>query len=142
MLKQLFSAKHKQPKCSGKLHFLIILLFILSHTLAMAQGVVKSKADTLLLSRFEFAQKDTNNGSDCICSITNTSQANIAMITLTGAPDNDTIRLDNTEVFNGTHFLKPGQQVVAVGNFAGARITVLNLSLLNVLITVMLFCPG
>ncbi|NML68700.1 hypothetical protein HHL23_02650 [Chryseobacterium sp. RP-3-3] len=138
MLRQLFSAK--PAKCSYKLHFQILLLFILGHTLAMGQGVIRSKADTVSLSRFEFAQKMTNNGSDCICSITNTSQANIAMTVLTGAPD--AIQLDSTAIFNGTHSLKPGQQVIAVGNFAGKQITVLNLSLMDVVILVMLFCPG
>jgi hypothetical protein len=108
----------------------------------MGQGVARSKADTVSLSRFEFAQKVTNNGSDCICSITNTSQANIAMIVLTGAPDTNTILLDSTTTFNGTHTLKPAQQVIAVGNFEGKEITVLNLSLLGVVIVVMLFCPG
>ncbi|ROI06701.1 hypothetical protein EGI16_02000 [Chryseobacterium sp. G0240] len=106
----------------------------------MAQGMVKSKADTVSLSRFEFAQKETHNGSDCICSITNTSRANIATTVLTGAPD--AIRLDSTAAFNGTHSLKPGQQVIAVGNFEGNKITVLNLSLMGVVILVMLFCPG
>nr|WP_314497524.1 hypothetical protein [uncultured Chryseobacterium sp.] len=138
MLRQLFSAK--QAKCSYKLHFQILLLIILGHTLAMGQGLIRSKADTVSLSRFEFTQKLTNNGSDCICSITNTSQVNIVMTVLTGAPD--AIQLDNTEIFNGIHSLKPGQQVIAVGNFAGRQITVLNLSLMNVMILVMLFCPG
>lgn len=140
MLRQLFSAK--PAKCSRKLHFLTFLLCILGHILAMGQGVARSKADTVSLSRFEFAQKVTNNGSDCICSITNTSQANIAMIVLTGAPDTNTILLDSTTTFNGTHTLKPAQQVIAVGNFEGKEITVLNLSLLGVVIVVMLFCPG
>ncbi|MCJ8152762.1 hypothetical protein MKJ01_03155 [Chryseobacterium sp. SSA4.19] len=108
----------------------------------MAQGMIRSKADTVWLHRFEFAQKQTNNGSDCICSVTNTSQANIATIVLTGAPDASTLQLDDAVPFNGTHYLKPGQQAIAVGNFAGKTITVLNLSLLNVLIVVMLFCPG
>lgn len=139
MLRQLFSAK-VHSKRSSKLDFLILLLFILSHALAMGQGMTKSKADTVSLSRFEYAQKLTNNGSDCICSITNTSQANIAMTVLTGAPD--TIQMDNAETFNGIHSLKPGQQVIAVGNFEGKEITVLNLSLMNVVILVMLFCPG
>ncbi|MFN1215734.1 hypothetical protein ACKW6Q_01995 [Chryseobacterium kwangjuense] len=139
MLRLLFSAK--PAKCSSKLHFLNFLLLILGHTLAMGQGLAKSKADTVSLSRYQYTQKVTNNGSDCICSITNTSQANLAMIVLTGAPDTDTIRLDNTETFNGIHSLKPGQQVVAVGNFAGRKITALNLSLMNVIIIVMLFCP-
>jgi hypothetical protein len=139
-LRLLFSAR--QVNRSGKLRFQILLLFILGHTLAMAQGMVKSKADTVRLTRFEFAQKQTNNGSDCICSITNNSQANIATIVLTGAPDSITIALDSTATFNGTHYLKPGQQAIAVGNFAGTTITVLNLSLLNVVIVVMLFCPG
>ncbi len=139
-LRLLFSAR--QVNRSGKLRFQILLLFILGHTLAMAQGMVKSKADTVRLSRFEFAQKQTNNGSDCICSITNNSQANIATIVLTGAPGSSTIALDSTATFNGTHYLKPGQQAIAVGNFAGTTITVLNLSLLNVVIVVMLFCPG
>lgn len=139
-LRPLFSAR--QVNRSGKLRFQILLLFILGHTLAMAQGMVKSKADTVRLTRFEFAQKQTNNGSDCICSITNNSQANTATIVLTGAPDTSTITLDSTTTFNGTHYLKPGQQAIAVGNFAGTVITVLNLSLLNVVIVVMLFCPG
>ncbi|KMQ64621.1 hypothetical protein ACM46_10245 [Chryseobacterium angstadtii] len=108
----------------------------------MGQGVVKSKADTVSLSRFEFAEKITNNGSDCICSITNPSQANIATIVLTGAPDTNTICLDDNTTFNGKHILKPGQQVIAIGNFTGNKITVLNLSLLDVVIIVMLFCPG
>lgn len=108
----------------------------------MAQGMVRSKADTVWLSRFEFAEKQTNNGSDCICSVTNNSQANIATIVLTGAPDTSTIQLDSPVTFNGIHYLKPGQQAIAVGNFAGKTITVLNLSLLNVVIVVMLFCPG
>ncbi|MCT2409157.1 hypothetical protein NZD88_16540 [Chryseobacterium antibioticum] len=138
MLRQLFSVK--PAKCSFKLHFQILLLIILGHTLAMGQGVIRSKADTVSLSRFEYAQKMTNNGSDCICSITNTSQANIAMTVLTGAPD--AIQLDSAEIFNGIHSLKPGQQVIAVGNFAGKQITVLNLSLMDVVILVMLFCPG
>lgn len=106
----------------------------------MGQSMPKSKADTVSLSRFEFAQKLTNNGSDCICSITNTSQANIAMTVLTGAPD--AIQLNNTIAFNGIHSLSPGQQVIAVGNFAGKKITVLNLSLMNVVVLVMLFCPN
>lgn len=138
MLRQLFSAK--PAKCSYKLHFQIFLLFILGHTLAMGQGLARFKADTVSLSRFEYAQKLTNNGSDCICSITNISQANIAMTVLTGAPD--TIQMDNGETFNGIHSLKPSQQVIAVGNFEGKEITVLNLSLMNVVILVMLFCPG
>lgn len=140
MLRQAFSVK--PANCSGKLRFQILLLFILGHTLATAQGMVKSKADTVWLSRYEFAQKQTNNGSDCICSITNNSQANIATVVLTGAPDTSTIQLDSTVTFNGTHYLKPGQQAIAVGNFAGKTITVLNLSLLDVVIVVMLFCPG
>ncbi|PIF46505.1 hypothetical protein CLU96_3543 [Chryseobacterium sp. 52] len=138
MLRQLFSAK--PAKCSSKLRFQILLLFILGHTLAMGQGLVRSKADTVSLSRFEYAQKMTNNGSDCICSITNTSQANIAMTVFIGAPD--AIRLDSTATFNGIHALRPGQQVIAVGNFEGKKITVLNLSLMDVVILVMLFCPG
>ncbi|MBL1220375.1 hypothetical protein JET18_05965 [Chryseobacterium sp. L7] len=138
MLRQLFSAK--PAKCSYKLHFQILLLFILGHTLAMGQGLARSKADTVSLSRFEYAQKLTNNGSDCICSITNTSQANIAMTVLTGAPD--TIQMDNAETFNGIHSLRPGQQLITVGNFEGKKITVLNLSLMDVVILVMLFCPG
>lgn len=140
MLRQLFSARPANR--SGKLRLPILLFLILGHTLAMAQGMVRSKADTVWLSRFEFAQKQTNNGSDCICSITNNSQANTATIVLTGAPDTSTIQLDSPETFNGTHYLKPGQQAIAVGNFAGKTITVLNLSLLNVVIVVMLFCPG
>lgn len=140
MLRQLFSARPANR--SGKLRLQILLLFILGHTLAMAQGMIRSKADTVWLSRFEFAQKQTNNGSDCICSITNNSQANIATIVLTGASDTNTIQLDSPETFNGIHYLKPGQQAIAVGNFAGKTITVLNLSLLTVVIVVMLFCPG
>ncbi|WP_346985783.1 hypothetical protein [Chryseobacterium sp. POE27] len=140
MLRQLFSARPANR--SSKLRFQILLLFILGHTLAMAQGMVRSKADTVWLSRFEFAEKQTNNGSDCICSVTNNSQANIATIVLTGAPDTSTIQLDSPVTFNGIHYLKPGQQAIAVGNFAGKTITVLNLSLLNVVIVVMLFCPG
>ncbi|HCA09403.1 MAG TPA: hypothetical protein DEO71_19670 [Chryseobacterium sp.] len=106
----------------------------------MGQGLARSKADTVSLSRFEYAQKLTDNGSDCICSITNTSQANIAMTVLTGAPD--TIQMDNAETFNGIHSLRPGQQLITVGNFEGKKITVLNLSLMDVVILVMLFCPG
>ncbi|WP_131707572.1 hypothetical protein [Chryseobacterium angstadtii] len=140
MLRPLFSAR--LAKSSSQLRFQILLLFILVHTLAMGQGVVKSKADTVSLSRFEFAEKITNNGSDCICSITNPSQANIATIVLTGAPDTNTICLDDNTTFNGKHILKPGQQVIAIGNFTGNKITVLNLSLLDVVIIVMLFCPG
>ncbi len=141
MLRQLFSVKlHRRH--SSKSYVLLFLLLILGHTLAMGQGLARSKADTLSLSRFEFTQKITNNGSDCICSITNTSQANIAMITLTGAPDTNTVLLNNMAAFNGIHFLPPGQQVIAVGNFAGRKITVLNLSLMEVVIIVMLLCPG
>lgn len=141
MPRQRFNAKLPQQR-SGRLKFLLFLLFILGHTLTMGQGLATSKADTLSLSRFQFVQKVTNNGSDCICSITNTSQANIATIVLTGAPDTNSILIDSTTTFNGTHLLKPGQQAIAAGNFAGKRITVLNLSLMDVVILVMLFCPG
>lgn len=141
MLRQLFSVK-RHRKRSNKSYVLLFLLLILGHTLAMAQGMARFKADTLSLSRFEFVQKKTNNGSDCICSITNTNQANIATVVLTGAPDTNTILLDNIATFNGIHSLEPGQQAIAVGNFAGRKITVLNLSLMDVVIVVMLLCPG
>jgi len=141
MLRQLFSVK-RHRKRSNKSYVLLFLLLILGHTLAMAQGMVRFKADTLSLSRFEFVQKKTNNGSDCICSITNTNQANIATVVLTGASDTNTILLDNIATFNGIHSLEPGQQAIAVGNFSGRKITVLNLSLMDVVIVVMLLCPG
>ena len=54
MLRHQFSVK--PAKCSSKLHFLILfLLFILGQTLAMDQGVVKSKMDTASLFCFEFS---------------------------------------------------------------------------------------
>lgn len=141
MLRQLFSVK-RHRKRSNKSYVLLFLLLILGHPLAMAQGMVRFKADTLSLSRFEFIKERTNNGSDCICSITNTNQANIATVVLTGAPDKNSIVLNDTATFNGIHSLEPGQQLIAVGNFAGRKITVLNLSLMDVVILVMLLCPS
>jgi len=108
----------------------------------MCQGTAKFKADTVSLSRFGYMVKITNNGSDCICSITNTSLANLATVVVSGAPDNMQVIIDSSVTFNGTHVLQPGRQVIVVGNFMGKQVTIMNLSLPSVPVTVMFYCPS
>jgi hypothetical protein len=141
MLRPPYSAKPRKVRLSKEPPFLLILLLlILSCTQALGQGIAKFKADTVSLSRFEYTKKITNNGSDCTCSITNSSLANLATLVVTGAPDS--MKVNSMVLFNGIHTLPPGQQMIVAGNFMGKQVTVMNLSLLNVHITVMLFCPS
>jgi hypothetical protein len=140
MQQRLFNAKQHKVKFANQLRFFTFLIFTLGCIQAFCQGTTKHKADTLSLTPFEYAKKNTNNGSDCICSITNPNTANIATVVVTGAPDS--MKLNSTIVFNGTHVLTPGQQIIAVGNFMGKQLIVMNLSVMKVAITVMLFCPN
>lgn len=141
MLRRLSNAKlHKKDRSRSKPRSLVLLLLLtLGCTQAICQGMTKFKADTISLFRFEYIEKLTNNGSDCICSITNASLANLATVVVTGAPDD--LKIDSAVFFNGVHTLSTGRQLVIADDFMGKRLTVMNLSATNNRIVVMIYCP-
>ncbi len=64
----------------------------------------------------------------------------MAIVILSGAVNN--VSLNDSSSFNGLHILNPTQQIIAIGNFTGSKITALNLSPIDASIIIMLLCPS
>jgi len=124
----------------GAFFILPFFLFFCCTTPASGQVQLPLRQDTITLALFEYVQLHTNNGSACVFYASNASNADIATLVNTGAPDS--LVFDDKSFFNGIHHLAPGQQLIAVGNFMGKQIASINLSEKGIPITVMLFCPN
>ncbi|MBQ4819263.1 hypothetical protein [Aquimarina sp. MMG016] len=121
------------------MHYITLLFLFFACTYVNAQNSSKSKLDTVALSRNEYAELQTNNGSQCICSINNISKAQEATVVTTG--DTQNIKFNDSTNFNGIHVLKTRQQIIAVADFRGSQLIVSNLSPYEVMVIVSILCP-
>jgi hypothetical protein len=85
-------------------------------------------------------QLKTNNGTACTCYIGNPGNANIVSAVSVGAPDS--LKFDDNTFFNGIHRIEPGRQLIAVGNFMGKQLSIVNFSPMHMRIIVAIYCPG
>ncbi len=113
---------------------------MLSCDFACCQSPAKRKVDTLSLYPFQSVQLKTNNGTACTCYIGNPSNANIVSTVSVGAPDS--LKFDDNTFFNGIHRIEPGRQLIAVGNFMGKQLSIVNFSPMHMRIIVAIYCPG
>ncbi|PJJ07660.1 hypothetical protein CLU83_0850 [Flavobacterium sp. 1] len=120
------------PTCSS---LLLLLLF----NSVYGQDFNKHKGDTIMLSRFSYAVLKTNNGSQCICYISNSSRSQNATVVNTGATT--TVTFNDGTAFNGIHTLTIQQQIIAIADFAGSNLIISNLSPYEIQVIVMILCP-
>lgn len=117
--------------------FHLILVLICSNSFAQENKIYQ--LDTLLLSQYKYTNLKTNNGSHCICSIHNISTDKKAIAVNTGAAEY--VQFNDSTSFNGIHVLEVQQQIIAVANFKGSQLIVLNLSPYKITIVVTMLCP-
>lgn len=117
----------------------ISLLLLLLFDSAYGQDFNKHKGDTIVLSRFNYAVLKTNNGSQCICYISNSSRSQNATVVNTGATT--TVTFNDGTAFNGIHTLTIQQQIIAIADFAGSNLIISNLSPYEIQVIVMILCP-
>ena len=89
-----------------------------------------------------FCTWNTNNGSTCICNITNPGAANNLLLIIAGAPD--TLLTTTGEPFNGEHTLGPNSPtnaLIAYGDFLGRQVTIFNASTPSATARVATQCP-
>ncbi|PKH51752.1 hypothetical protein CXF68_14135 [Tenacibaculum sp. Bg11-29] len=116
---------------------LFFILFLVVNCL-YSQELKSIKVDTLSLNRFENVVLQTNNGSDCICLINNPSSAQNAIITAMGAPEG--VLFDNNSLFNGIHTLAVKEQIIALNDFKGQKLTIANLTQYAIRILIYFYC--
>jgi hypothetical protein len=86
------------------------------------------RADTVIIYPYDSAIVNTDNGSMCICAIQNKGKSQQpATIAAAGAPKS--VTFENGVSFNGLHIIEHNDQLVAVANFAGAQLNILNLTI-------------
>jgi|GEM_PF-494116 len=98
-------------------------------------GVVTFPAD-------HYCTWKTNNGSTCICNITNSSMSNTLTVIVSGAPN--TMMTTTGVAFNGRHSLPPNTptaSVTAFGDFQGRQVSIVNISTPSADAKVMAQCP-
>lgn len=140
---QLQKFRRKQHKVNKKKGLYILYatfaFLVLASNTAFSQSITKSKLDTIVLLKNEYAVLDTNNGSQCICYINNISKAQQATVVNTG--DTNNVKFNDSTSFNGIHILKIRQQLIAVADFKGSQLIVSNLSPYDVIVIVSILCP-
>lgn len=141
---RLLKFKHKQQSNLNKeglrIHYVALFsFFFIFLSQVCAQQLTKHQLDTLVLSRFEYAVLNTNNGSECICYIQNLSEAQNA--TLVNSGDQGQVKFNDSTLFNGIHVLKLREQLIAMADFRGNRLIVSNLTPYQIEILVSILCP-
>ncbi len=120
----------------GKTFF--ILLFVFCHSSFGQQIVNPYNVDAIVVSQYEYAVLNTNNGSQCICVVKNNSFAEEAIVVIIG--DGTQSLFDNDSSLNGIHILKIKEQIIAVSDFKGSQIIVSNFSSNNESVIVSMLC--
>ncbi|TDQ29962.1 hypothetical protein DFQ07_0292 [Tenacibaculum caenipelagi] len=140
---QLLKFRHKLLKVNKKKGLYIICtilaFFVFASNTAFSQSITKSKLDTIVLLKNEYAVLNTNNGSQCICYINNISKAQQATVVNTG--DTNNVKFNDNTPFNGIHVLTVRQQLIAVADFKGSQLIVSNLSPYDIIVIVSILCP-
>ncbi len=133
--------RHKAKKRNGLCITYMALFFTIfvCYKEAYTQDLVSTKIDTLMQGGKISATLETNNGSLCICSISNISKSQIATVVNIG--DTQNVKFTDSSAFNGVHMLATQKQIIAVADFKGSQLIVSNLSPYKIVVIVTFICP-
>ena len=141
MMRQLIF-KRLQINCNNRKRLytkcIIFFCLFLFSSYTYTQTLVKAQLDTITLMQNEYAILNTNNGSQCICSINNISKAQIATVVTIG--DTQNVRFNDSTLFNGIHMLAVQKQIIAVADFKGSQLTVSNMSPYKTIVIISFLC--